>query len=187
MDLGGAMALVVMLGLATAAIIMGVNIYNEVNPLKHKTDEAAANIEVTMNKRLQLTNRLVEVAQRYANHEQTIQLRVSGDRSGIGWNRPSSFGQSVQTINLVTALAAGFPDLKADQTYNRLMTELSALESDIQNAYQSYNSHAQIYNTKCASFPVLLVASLFGFNSVPYLDPSMWYTGSRPRARIAGT
>ena len=75
--------------------------YNQVNPLWHRINETAANIEVVLNKRLQLINGLTEIASRYVGHEQLVHLQVSADRAQVG-KATSASGNSAQTINLKT-------------------------------------------------------------------------------------
>lgn len=164
--------LLVMLAAVTAG---GVIIYNDVNPLWHRLDEARANIEVVMHKRTQLTQRLVEIASRYVGHEQLVHLQISNDRSRVGRGAP---GSAAQTMIFFAGLAASFPDLKADQTYLRLMGDLTILEGEVQTKYEFYNATAREYNAKRASLPTLLYAGFLGFTAAKYLEPSLWYSGN---------
>ena len=84
------------------AIVWGwAHIFNQVNPLWHRVNETAANIEVVLNKRLQLINSLTAIASRYVGHEQLVHLQVSADRAQVG-KATSASGNSAQTINLKT-------------------------------------------------------------------------------------
>jgi LemA protein len=160
--------LVVLAGITAGGII----IYNDVNPLWHRLDEARANIEVVMHKRTQLTQRLVEIASRYVGHEQLVHLQISSDRTRVG---RLPFVQPGQAMIFFAGLAANFPDLKADQTYLRLMGDLTVLEGEVQNKYEVYNANAREYNARRASLPTLLYAGALGFTVAKYLEPSLWY------------
>jgi LemA protein len=166
--------------LAVAVVGLGIKVYNDLSPLWHRIEEAAANIEVVLNKRIQLTNRLSEIAGRYVGHERLIHLQISADRARAG----RALRQGGQGINFFTGLASSFPELRADQTYLRLMTDLSSLEGEVQNRYELHNSRAREYNAKRSSLPTLLYAGFLGFNIVRYLDPSARYQLNPPPHRL---
>lgn len=166
--------------LLLVAAYFGWHIYNEINPLWHKLDEAKANIEVVMHKRTQLTKRLVEVASQYVGHEKLIHLTISADRAKLAQVGTQVLGPTGQTAAFFSNLAATFPDLKADQTFRHLMADLTVLETEVQNRYEGYNNSAKDYNAKRTSLPTYLYASFLGFNQASYLDPSLWYS-ARPK------
>jgi LemA protein len=170
--------------LVVALIVVGVIVYNDLNPLWHKLDEAKANIEVVMHKRTQLTNRLVEVAGRYVGHEQMIHLQISADRARAGQAANAGMGPTGQAMTFFTGLAASFPDLKADQTYRQLMGDLTVLETEVQNRYEVYNNNSKEYNARRTSLPNYIFASTLGFEQAKYLDPSLWYSNSPQSLRI---
>jgi LemA protein len=173
------MELFVLLILIVGAAAFGIPIYNSINPLWHRLDEARANIEVVMHKRTQLTNRLVEVAARYVGHEKLIHLQISSDRTRAGQVATAGMGQSGQVMTFFAGLAANFPELKADQTFRQLMSDLTVLETEVQNRYELYNSNAKEYNALRTSLPTYIYASILGFEKANYLEPSLWYP-SRP-------
>jgi len=172
----------VFLGLLLVIAIagLGVKVYNDLNPLWHRIEEAAANIEVVLTKRAQLTTRLSEIAGRYVGHERLIQLQISADRARAG----QALGPGGQAMNFFAGLASNFPGLRADQTYLRLMNDLSSLEGEVQNRYELHNAQAREYNARRSSLPTLLYAGLLGFNSARYLDPSSRYQLNPPRNRL---
>ncbi|HWD41739.1 MAG TPA: LemA family protein [Fimbriimonas sp.] len=164
-----------MIGIGWWLLASAIRVYNSINPLRHGTDEAEANIEVSMQKRINLANNLLDVAERYAGHEKMIHLRIADQMSNIGGRREPVYVQTKNAMTIVAAMAARYPALKADQTYTRLMDDYSRLESDLQVKYEQYNSNARSYNALRASFPAILFVDLFGFKPVKYLDPSMWH------------
>lgn len=165
------------LGIAIAVV------YNKLNPLRHSTSEAEAGIEVVMQKRLQLTSRLVSVAAQYAGHEKVIHLQISQDKVLATRHAMSPFRQTGRAVAYVAGLADQFPNLKADATYMRLMDDLSQLERDIERSYATYNGRVKEYNTTRSSFPIMMFADLLGFKAARYLEPSLWY----PRHTAGGT
>ena len=165
--------------LLIGVVVGSIKAYNELNPLWHRIDEASANIDVMIHKRNELTRRLNDIAEHYVGHERLIQLRASSDRN----REPTG-----PTTFFFAGLAASFPQLRADQTYLRLMSDLTALESEVQRKYETYNASAREYNAARASLPNLLFVGLMGFNQIGYLEPSTRYptppTPQRNRIRI---
>lgn len=161
-------------------VATGARIYNTINPLKHSADEAEANIEVVMHKRVNLSQRLVAIAERYAGHEKLIHIHIA-DSFSAGRPAQSPFAQSKNAVAVVAGLAMQYPALKADQTYLRLMDDISSLDSQLQSKYEQYNNVAKSYNALRASFPAVLFSSFFGFEQLRYLDPTMWYPRGLPR------
>lgn len=146
--------------------------HNNLNQFWHHTNEARANIEVVLNKRRMLTARLIEIAGQYVGHERLIHLQVSADRTRAGQVAATGAGQAGPAIAFFAGLAADFPALRADQTYLRLMSELTILEGEVQNRYEIFNAAARKYNEARMSLPTVLLAGSLGFNSIPYLEPT---------------
>jgi LemA protein len=160
---------------AGVTVLLAFMAQHALSSLAERVAEAEANIEVVQQKRLRLVRELVEVASRFASHEQLIHLTVSSDMKASTESALGGYSQTVQTIALVTRLADAFPQLKADQTYLQLMRDLSGIENEVQSRYEVYNSRVRDYNTKRNQFPAFMVADIIGFRSARYLEPSPWY------------
>jgi LemA protein len=63
-----------------------------------------------------------------------------------------------------------YPQLKANESFNRLMDELSGTENRIAVERMRYNEKVQAYNTKRRAFPSNVTASMFGFKEYPYFQ-----------------
>lgn len=70
----------------------------------------------------------------------------------------------------VSALAQGFPQLRASESYNRLMGDLKDIETDIQKTRELYNMAVSTYNTFRSQIPQCLFASITGFKEARYFD-----------------
>jgi LemA protein len=66
-------------------------------------------------------------------------------------------------LKTLFAVAEAYPDLKANQNFLQLQTELSDIENKIAAARRFFNSCVKDYNTAVESFPTNIVAKLFGF------------------------
>ena len=129
---------------AVTAAVMGISVYNKLNPLREELKEAEGNIEVVMHKVKDLTEKLVALATRYGFHEQNIHLQISADRRKA---QESIFQRTMQAITMISGFADNFPTLKADQTYLRLMDDLTRLSGETQQKYEDYNRRAKVQTT----------------------------------------
>jgi LemA protein len=73
--------------------------------------------------------------------------------------------QLVDSLKQLLVAVENYPQLKADQNFLKLQTELVNTEDRIQAARRFYNGNVRDYRNKCETFPSNLVANLFGFKS----------------------
>ena len=67
------------------------------------------------------------------------------------------------SLGRLFAVAEAYPDLKANQTMNTLMEELTSTENKISFARQAYNDAVMSYNTRREVFPTNFIANTFNF------------------------
>ena len=126
-----------------------------------------------------LTEKLFALATRYGFHEQNIHLQISRDRRKA---QESIYQRTLQAITMISGFADNFPTLKADQTYLRLMGDLSVLAGETQQKYEDYNRRAKVYNTVRTGFPAIIMSDMMGFTKASYLNPTRWYPASTQKA-----
>ena len=63
------------------------------------------------------------------------------------------------------ALKEAYPELKANESFKNLSTELKKIEDDIANSRKYYNAVVRVYNNKVEMFPNSLIAKIFGYHS----------------------
>ena len=68
------------------------------------------------------------------------------------------------------AVAEDYPDLKADQNFQKLMSELSDLENKIAAARRFFNNATSEYNTAIEQFPAVLIANMLGFGKKDFFE-----------------
>ncbi len=68
------------------------------------------------------------------------------------------------------AVAEAYPDLKANQNFMQLQSDLTDTEDKIQAARRFYNGNVRDFNTKIQSVPYNIFASMFGFKSREFFD-----------------
>lgn len=79
-------------------------------------------------------------------------------------------GELSQALGRLMAVAESYPDLKANENFMSLQTQLEGTENRCTIARQQYNDIAREYNTKVRRFPSNIVAMIFGFEKKPYFE-----------------
>lgn len=156
--------------LAVAAALAGalVWLYNRLVRLRNLVRSSWSDIDVMLRKRHDLVDNLVETVKGYAAFEKSTLLGVTEARTramraegpGRKGTEESVLGERLSSL---FALAEGYPDLKASESFLALQKQLAELENGIEYARRYYNAVVRDYNTATETFPSTLVASLFGF------------------------
>ena len=68
------------------------------------------------------------------------------------------------------ALSESYPQLKANQNFQQLQTDLSDIENKLAAARRFFNNAVQEYNTGIQVFPAALFASAMGFHPQVFFD-----------------
>jgi LemA protein len=130
---------------------------------RNKVDEAWSGIDVQLKRRHDLVPNLVETVKGYATHESTTlaavtQARAAAMQAGTGAERSQAEGRLTSALDGIKVVAEDYPELRASQSFQSLMTELSELEDQIQAARRIFNGNVNDYNTRIQVFPNSLVA-----------------------------
>ena len=142
--------------------------YNQAQAQALTIEEAHSNITVTVKKRFDLINKLLDVVASYADHEKLTHLAVVEGES-VGSLAQAS-ARADHTVTQLTSVARNYPDLKANASYNRLMDSLAHIEEEVQTRREAYNRAVRTYNTFCSAIPFALAAPSLGFQRAPFFD-----------------
>ena len=161
-------ALIVILVIVVALVVAVIGLYNNLVKLRNMVDNAWAQIDVQLQRRLDLIPNLVETVKGYASHERGTLEEVTQARTAV-MNAPTPEGK-MQADGILTgalknlfAVAEAYPDLKANANFQQLQAELSNTEDKISYMRQSYNDTVMKFNTAIQTFPAVLFAGMFGF------------------------
>lgn len=143
-----------------------ISTYNRLQLISNRVREANSNVLVMVQKKGDLANQLINIAGAYAQHEQLIHINVA---QNVNVAAAMAIYENInQTINRVMAIAANFPDLRANQTFQQLMAQLQGIEDELQDKRELYNSIVREYNTIRNGFPFVMYASMLNFQEAPY-------------------
>jgi len=153
---------------------------------RNRFKNAFSQIDVQLKRRYDLIPNLVETAKGYIQHERQTLEAVTNARnlaSSAGQKAASdpSNASAVQGLMGAESVLSGalgrlfmvmeaYPDLKANQTMQSLMEELTSTENKVSFARQAYNDSVMTYNTTRETFPNLLVAGPLGFKEAQLFE-----------------
>jgi LemA protein len=134
-----------------------------------------AQVQNQLQRRNDLIPNLVETVKGYATHEESVYKDIADARSRL--LAAKSPEETIQAANQQTtalgrllAVVENYPQLKANEQFNRLMDELSGTENRIATERMRYNEAIQAYNTSRRQFPGNLTARMFGFKEYPFFE-----------------
>ncbi len=167
--------LVVVLIVAGVVVLGLIGLYNSLVQAKIRVDEAWSDITVQLKRRYDLIPNLVNTVKGYATHEKGVFEAVTAARTAaMGAASPAdkaiAENQLAGTLKSLFALAEAYPDLKANQNFMQLQTDLVDTEDKIQASRRFYNGAVRDLNTKIQMFPTNLFAGMLGFKARDFFE-----------------
>ena len=134
-----------------------------------------AQVENQLQRRNDLIPNLVETVKGYAEHEEGVFKDIAEARSRLLAARSpeetmQAANQQTSALGRLLAVVENYPQLKANEQFNRLMDELAGTENRISVERMRYNERVQEYNTARRQFPALITARVFGFEEHPFFE-----------------
>ena len=176
----------IILGLIILVIFYGIAIYNKLISLRNQFNNAFAQIDVQLNRRYDLIPNLVETAKTFMQHErETLEAVINMRSQAVNASKTAASDPTdIQNIKALMgaesalsgamgqffAVMENYPDIKANETMNTLMEELTATENKVAFARQAYNDSVMFYNTYQEQFPNNIVANKFNFKSAQLFE-----------------
>jgi LemA protein len=163
------LTILVILGVVVLLIIVLAAMYNGLVRLNQRAEEAWSDITVQLKRRVDLIPNLVNTVKGYASHEKTVFEDVTKARAqmmsaqGVA-DTAKAENMFEQTLKSLFAVAEAYPDLKANQNFQALQSELTDTEDKIMASRRFYNGVVRDFNTKRKVFPTNIFAGMLGFN-----------------------
>ena len=169
----------VLLILAIVVVFVGawaIAAYNGLVRLRNLVQEAWHQIDTELQRRHDLIPNLVETVKGYAAHERATFEAVTAARAAAS-NPGASPAEQAHSENVLTqalgrlfAVAEQYPDLKANQNFLQLQTELTNTEDRVAAGRRFYNANVRELNTRIETFPVSIIANMFHFVKAEYFE-----------------
>src|SRR5690349_10947809 len=149
--------------------------YNKFTTQEEAIKAQWAQVQNQLQRRNDLIPNLVETVKGYAAHEESVYKDIADSRSRL--LAAKSPEETIQAANQQTAalgrllaVVENYPQLRANEQFNRLMDELSGTENRIATERMRYNEKVQEYDTARRQFPANITARMFGFKEHPYFE-----------------
>ena len=165
----------IVLGVIVVLVLWIFMIYNGLVALRQRVNQAFADVDVQLKLRHDLIPNLVETVKGYAAHERgTLEAVIAARNAAITAQGPA---QQAAAENMLTgalrqifALSEAYPDLKANQNFQQLQSEISDVENKIAAARRFFNNAVSEYNTGIQQLPAALFATALGFTQKEFFD-----------------
>jgi LemA protein len=164
---------------------MAYGTYNDLVKQQQAVDSQWAQVENVYQRRADLIPNLVATVKGYAAHESQVFEAVTASRAQVGsirvtpemLNNPAELQKFQQAqagltgaLSRLIAVAENYPDLKANQNFLELQSQLEGAENRIAVERKRFNEVAQTYNTRVMQFPANIFARIFNFQKKAYFQ-----------------
>ncbi len=175
------MTLWIVLGVIAVLAIWGFSSYNSMVSQEENVDKTWANVQNQYQRRSDLIPNLVATVKGYSEHESSTLENVTAARAGLLQAKDEADGVADPQDNIaafqkaqsklqsamgfyINAVREAYPDLKANENFMNLQTQLEGTENRIATERTRYNDAVQSYNVSIRRFPAVIVASIAGFD-----------------------
>jgi LemA protein len=165
----------IIIAIIVILILWAIIAFNGLVRSRNRAKESWADIDVQLKRRYDLIPNLVNTVKGYAAHESSAFENVTKARAAaMGATGMADKGvaenQLAGALKSVFAIAEAYPDLKANQNFLSLQSELTDTEDKIQAARRFYNGNVRDFNTSIQVFPGSLIAGTFHFTTMEFFQ-----------------
>ncbi len=169
------MALWIIIAVVVLLVVIYISIYNKIIKMKNRFEASFAQIDAHLKQRYDLIPNLVEIVKGYAKHEKetltaVIQARNTALNATTASEKEAADKSLAGALKSVFALAESYPDLKANEGFVKLQTQLTQIEDQILQARKYYNAVIREFNNLVEVFPSSIVAGMMHQAKRPYLE-----------------
>ena len=176
-------------------VLYVIGAYNGLVMARNKVKDQWAQIDVQLKKRVDLIPNLVETVKGYAKHEKgTLEAVINARNAFASANTPAeeieANNQITGALNKLFALSESYPELKANENFLSLQTDLKDIEEKISYARQFYNDTVLSYNNKVEMFPSNLESPLLLYLMLvlyPLYTPSISFNSFISASPVSNT
>lgn len=175
---------IIPVGILVVVVLWAIGGYNGMVKMDEQVQNSWANVETQYQRRADLVPNLVSTVKGYAKHEQqTLEdvvkarseaTQVKVDAENLTPEKLAAFQKAQSGVSSalgrLLAVAENYPDLKANQNFLELQSQLEGTENRITVARKDFNDTAKSYNQAIRQFPKNILAGMFGFEKKSYFE-----------------
>lgn len=166
---------IIIIAVAVVILLGIIGLYNNLVRMRNNRENAFTNIDVQLKQRHDLVPQLVSTVKGYASHEKTVLENVTNARTAA--MSANNINDKIQAENKLSSALANlkvsleaYPDLKANQNFLQLQTEISDIENKLAASRRFFNSATKELNNAVQTFPANILAGMFGFHKEPMFE-----------------
>jgi len=152
-----------------------ITVYNRLVSLRLNRENAFADIDVQLKQRHDLIPQLIDTVKWAKNFETEVLTRVTEARAKAMW--AWSIDEKIQSEKMLWvamsglfAVAEAYPELKSNQNFLQLQTEIADIENKLASVRRFFNSATKELNQAVLQFPSNIVAWMFWFKNEDFFD-----------------
>ena len=167
----------IILGIVAVVVVWAISGYNGLVANDENVNKAWANVQSAYQRRSDLIPNLVNTVKGYAEHEQqTLQdvVEARSKATSINIDAATATPEQVEewmaaqqevssALGRLIAISESYPQLRANENFLALQTQLEGTENRIKTERDRYNEAVKEFNVKIRRFPTNILASMFGF------------------------
>ena len=175
---------IIPVAIVVVIVLWAIGGYNGMVKMDEQVQNSWANVETQYQRRADLIPNLVSTVKGYAKHEQqTLEdvvkarseaTQVKVDAENLTPEKLAAFQKAQSGVSSalgrLLAVAENYPDLKANQNFLELQSQLEGTENRITVARKDFNDTAKSYNQAIRQFPKNILAGMFGFEKKSYFE-----------------
>lgn len=176
----------IIIAVLVLVLIWGISAYNQLVGSEESVSKAWSQVENVYQRRLDLIPNLIKTVQGAADYEKsTLQavIEARSKASSIQLNAENMSQEQLQAftqaqdelgsaVSRLMLTIERYPELKANQNFLELQSQLEGTENRITVERQKYNQVVGNFNTQVRRFPKNIIASMFGFEKKAYFEAS---------------
>ena len=159
----------IFIGVIVVIVLWAISGYNSLVNMDEGVTNKWSNVETQYQRRADLIPNLVNTVKGYAKHESQTLEAVMQARSQATQVKIDP-GDVTSALGKLLAITENYPDLKANQNFLELQSQLEGTENRITVARKDFNDAANVYNASIRRFPKNILAGIFGFEKHAYFE-----------------
>lgn len=177
-------SVIIIIAVVAAVVLWCITSYNGLVSKEENVDSQWANVESSYQRRSDLIPNLVETVKGYASHEkETLQgvIEARSKTTSTQINAGDLTSENIQqfqaaqdqlsnALSKLMVVVERYPDLKANENFLQLQSQLEGTENRINVERNKYNEVAKSFNANIRKFPKNIIANMFGFEKKAYFE-----------------